>query len=343
MQPPHQSTHAPRQVCPLANIFKPALGGVGLSTYTFVAVQLASGVNVSDLSPWSRGKQAAAAGSGGGAAATPAVPLPSGVKAPLPAGASRASGAPKEAAADAAEAARMADAQAQYEAHAAAAAAKEAATRRALAWLGRMCHVLYSPEVACKPAAAAALNGTRDVWGAYAALAPLASPADWDALQARVDARRFASVAVLAAALRRLPAAQRGELARNLRRGVDSLPAAIRAAPPAAALALYGPLQPWLCVPTFEGMRARVNGDLPEALGLVGDLLVRAALRLDEPVALLASVLGDSAARPALADACGALREARATVAVAAAPARAALRRRVRGDDPAVQAAYQPA
>jgi hypothetical protein len=98
----------------------------------------------------------------------------------------------------------------------------------------------------------------------------------------------------------------------------------IRAMPPAAAAALFGPLHPWLCVPSLESVRESVHGDLAAMMGAVVQEIARYGLRLDEPSALAGALLGDSAARPALEDACAALRAAEAAVTNATAPARRA-------------------
>jgi hypothetical protein len=182
--------------------------------------------------------------------------------------------------------------------------------------------VLYAPELACNATLAAAFanHSDADVWQAWRLLQPLAAPADLDLVQLRVDARRFGSVGALASTLNRMPAPARAALAAALTTRLDRLPGEIRGTPPLAAVALYGPLKPWVCLPTFEASEARVRGELLGAMGLVGDLLVRAVLRLDEAGAAIGAVLGDSEVRPRLLEACAAISEAQAAAANATAP-----------------------
>jgi hypothetical protein len=213
----------------------------------------------------------------------------------------------------------------QQAAYQAAADADAAVGKRVFSWLARTCHTLYSPETACNASTAAVLNSSMDLWEAYSALKPRASPSEMDLFSLRVDARRFASVSALAAALRAMPAERRAALATAMAGPAAGLAARIRAMPPAAALALFGPLSPWMCVPSLEAVREEVHGDLLGALRMLGIAVVRFSLRLDEPSALVGAVLGDSAARPALQAACAAVKDARAAVANATESERAAV------------------
>jgi hypothetical protein len=186
--------------------------------------------------------------------------------------------------------------------------------------------VLYSPELACNATIEAVFsNATQgspklDLWEAWRLLQPLASPADLDLAQARVDARRFASAASLASALNRMPAPARAHLAAALTGRLDALPSEVARLPAVIAAAAYGPLKPWVCLPTFEKTQAKVKGDLLGAMSMAMDLLARTALRLDEPGAAIAAIIGDSQARPRLLAACRAISEALATVANETAP-----------------------
>lgn len=150
------AAHRRRQVCPLANVFKPAFGGVGLSSWTFVAAQVAFGMNMSLPSP-----------------EPPAMPP---VAAPTVKGQPGADeGKPLDAVA----------LERRFEAEQAAAEAADAPRAAAFAWMTRMCHVVYSAETACDAGVVAGLNGTKDVWGAYHAIKAHASVEDLDAAQAR--------------------------------------------------------------------------------------------------------------------------------------------------------------
>ena len=345
------------ELCPLANVFKLGFGGVGLSTYTLVAEQLVSGVEFSS-SPQSDSE------AGGGitvSAPPPPLPLPT-AAAVVPAAPPPQEGGPlrPKLPAPASDSAG----ESELRAAASRAAARDAANRRAFSWLARACFVLYSPEVACNPEAVQRLYGSGgpgggvgsapgstsstgtgneiragsvdgnatppeaparlDFWSAYDALRPFATPAATDALLLRVNERRFAAVAALAAALRRMPAGQRASLAAALGGRLGALPSEIRAMPPAAAAALLGPLRPWVCLIGLDAARARIHGDLLGAISLAGDVIVREVLRLDAPAALIAAVLGDSTARPAFRAVCAAIDEARARVRKGAAAGAAA-------------------
>lgn len=140
----------------------------------------------------------------------------------------------------------------------------------------------------------------------------------------RIDARRFGSVAALIAALGGMGPQQKATLSRALGGGAAALAPTIRGMDPWAAVALFGPLELWLCVPDLEKEMEAVHRDWVRSLSLVVTVVGRAVTRLDEPAALLGAALGNSAALPRLRDGCEALRAARGRVANQTAPARGA-------------------
>jgi hypothetical protein len=366
-QQTHNTTNAetphplPNQVCPIANLFKPALGGVAGASWAFLAAQISMGVNITEISNFP-GDESVPASSND---AAPAAPLPpprlealADVRSVAPSGAADYGTRKASAAAtvfntdaDAAAASSGApsaapdgtapttdqpplppnyspspDTPIEYVTHLSPAEqAKQAAMKRSLGWMLRACHVLYAPEIACNATIAGALSGANDFWLIYEAVQRLAAPADIDKQQTRIDERRFGSVAALAAALRRLPAPQRAALAAVTRGSVARLAPAIRAAPPVAAVAMYGPLRPWLCVITMEQLKTRIHQGLGESMQVVVNLVIQELLRLDEPAAVIAAVIGDSRAHAGLTAACEALKEAERAALNATAPARAAV------------------
>lgn len=164
--------------------------------------------------------------------------------------------------------------------------------------------------MACDPSIAEALTATNDIWQAYSLIQARADPSDLDLQQLRLDARRFQSVAALAAAITKLPTAAVVALAWPLRGQIEGMAARIQESDPLVAIATYGPLKPWICVPSITAVQGKADGEPREALSLLGDAVVRGALRLDEASAQIGAILGDSNSRPALEAACAALEAA---------------------------------
>ncbi|KAI8466219.1 MAG: hypothetical protein J3K34DRAFT_524676 [Monoraphidium minutum] len=138
-----------------------------------------------------------------------------------------------------------------------------------------------------------------------------APPPAADAALSRVDARRFGSAAALAAALGALPPAARAAQAARLRRWLEAVPGRVCGAAPAVGVITCGWLTPFVCRVELKDFESGGGNGTTFWTGLNPvALAVRSALRLDEPAALMAALVGGRSGSAAMRAACAAIWDA---------------------------------
>jgi hypothetical protein len=138
-----------------------------------------------------------------------------------------------------------------------------------------------------------------------------APPGAVDPALLRVNARRFASVAVLQRALDALPPPRRAAAAATARVWLGSVPRAAARLGPAGTVLAYGWLSPFVCrvqLPDFDttGPGGEQGTSFWMGARPIG-YAMRAALRLDEPAAVMSALVGGESGRQAMRGACAAI------------------------------------